>query len=152
MTSSAFPSSPTLVVDSSAVIAIAFGEAERKYFIDPLCHATHVAMSYVTLFECSIILLRRTESSRAEILNDLLREFSVELVPADDVQTALAINAYRRFGKGRHRAGLNFGDCFSYALAKQLDEPLLCKGEDFVRTDLLIALRHAIPSSRRMKA
>ena len=85
------------------------------------------------------MLLKRTGSSDQQVVKDVLQQFDVKLFPADAPQLLLAVDAYQSFGKGRHPAALNFGDCFSYALAKHLNEPLLFKGEDFRQTDVLIA-------------
>lgn len=139
MTPLVYRSSRTLVVDTSAIIAIATGEQEQSTFLLQLGYAPRVAMSYVTLFEVSIVLLKRTDSSDQQVVKDVLQQFNVKLFPADAAQIVLAVDAYQRFGKGRHPAALNFGDCFSYALAKHLNEPLLFKGEDFRQTDVLVA-------------
>jgi ribonuclease VapC len=96
-------------------------------------------MSVATFVEISIILETR---HGAEGLRDLDRFFSrasIELVPVDAEQGQVARVAYSRFGKGRHKAALNYGDCFSYALAMALEEPLLCKGDDFAHSDVMIA-------------
>lgn len=73
-------------------------------------------------------------------LDTLLQRASIEIVAVDEQQARLAREAFRHFGKGRHKAGLNFGDCFAYALAKALDEPVLCKGTDFCLTDITVVL------------
>jgi ribonuclease VapC len=86
--------------------------------------------------EASVVMLSRFGEAGLADLESLLTETSVEIVPLTNVQAKLAIDAFRRYGKGRHPAGLNFRDCFSYALAKATGEPLLFKGDDFSQTDI----------------
>ena len=94
------------------------------------------APSYVELF---VVAFRRLQPRHIIDLEDLLSELKIQIFPFNEAQALIAVEAYRRFGKGRRAAALNFGDCFSYALAKHLNEPLLFKGEDFRRTDVLVA-------------
>ena len=125
-----------MVVDSSAVVAILENEPERAWF-DRLLAADEVRlMSAVGRVECTCVVEgRRREPGRAA-LERFLREAAIEVVAVTPEQAELACAAFRRFGKGRHLAALNIGDCFAYALAKATGEPLLCKGNDFPRTDL----------------
>ena len=88
------------------------------------------------LFEASIVVLSRRREEGLAVLNEVLADMRVGTVPLSVDHARLAIDAFRRFGKGRHPAGLNFGDCFSYALAKATGEPLLFKGGDFSQTDI----------------
>jgi ribonuclease VapC len=124
------------VLDSSAVAAILFQEADAKRFSTAIEGAPVRLMSAGTYLELCIVAERR---SRAAGMRDLDRFFEMtrtEIVPFDAEQARIARAAYRRYGRGNHRAGLNFGDCFAYALAKATGEPLLYKGVDFARTDV----------------
>jgi ribonuclease VapC len=96
-------------------------------------------MSVATLVESSIILESRYGPDGVRDLDLYIAKAQVALVPVDAEQAHLARDAFRKYGKGRHRAGLNFGDCFSYALARSLAEPLLFKGDDFSQTDAVAA-------------
>ncbi len=128
-----------MVVDSSAVVAILENEPERARF-DRLIAADEVRlMSAVGRVECTCVVEgRRREPGRAA-LERFLSEAAIEVVAVTLQQSELACEAFRRFGKGRHPAALNIGDCFAYALAKATGEPLLSKGDDFPRTDLRLA-------------
>jgi ribonuclease VapC len=89
------------------------------------------------LLEVGIVLRRDAAAKRREAFNEMLRLFAIKIEPVSEAQAYLALDAYDRFGKGtNHPAGLNYGDCFTYALAKQTGEPVLFKGNDFTRTDL----------------
>ena len=129
-----------IVVDTSALAAIFRREAEAAVFLDILTGAEQAAISPASVLECSIVLrsTRELDADEAEIwLDALIGAIGLEIVPIDEAMTRLAREAHGRFGKGTgHPAQLNFGDCFSYALAKSLDAPLLFKGDDFGRTDL----------------
>jgi ribonuclease VapC len=125
-----------MVLDSSALIAILQGESEGKAFLDGIEAASIRLLSTATLVETSMIVLARQREAGLAILEALLADMKVHAVPFASEHAALAIDAFRRYGKGRHPAGLNLGDCFSYALAKATDQPLLFKGEDFARTDI----------------
>lgn len=125
-----------MVIDSSALIAIFLDEPERRTFLDLIVCAARRRISAANVLETGIVL----ESKRGEAAG---REFDLfvvrtglEIVPVDAEQVEIARSAWRKFGKGRHSAGLNFGDCFAYALAKSLDERLLAKGQDFRSTDV----------------
>jgi ribonuclease VapC len=124
-----------MVIDSSALIAIVLGEPERRHFIEAIIAADVRLVAASTLFEASMVALSRTEP-RLRDLRDFCARSDIEIVPFGAEHLDLAIDAFRRYGKGRHPAGLNFGDCFSYALAKATGEPLLFKGDDFSQTDI----------------
>jgi ribonuclease VapC len=127
-----------MVIDTSAILAILQGEQERRRFLEAIDAADSRRMSVASLVECSMVIESRYG---AEGLRDLDRFFSraeIEPVAVDQEQGQVARSAFNRFGKGRHRAGLNYGDCFAYAAAMVLGEPLLCKGNDFIHTDVLI--------------
>jgi ribonuclease VapC len=125
-----------MVVDSSAVLAILQNEPEIDAFTDAIAAATDPIISAATLFESSMVMLGRRGENGLQELDRLIRERPIAVVPLDGHHASLALDAFRRYGKGRHRAGLNLGDCFSYALSKSTGLPLLFKGNDFVHTDV----------------
>ncbi|HEV7773311.1 MAG TPA: type II toxin-antitoxin system VapC family toxin [Conexibacter sp.] len=125
-----------MVVDTSAVVAILQREPERDRFIDVLAGANDPLMSAATLFECSIVMHRRGGDRAIERLDELLLSAGVRCVALDIAHVHAAREAWTRYGKGRAPAALNFGDCFSYALATTTGRPLLFKGDDFARTDV----------------
>ncbi|GAA0552982.1 ribonuclease VapC [Rhizomicrobium palustre] len=129
-----------MVVDSSAIFAILLNEPERSLFLDAILSAKSASLSAVTLLECRIVALRRTGRDWDTELSGLLQRLPLTIIPFDDKQSVLAAEAFRAFGKSRHKAALNFGDCISYALAKSRGEPLLYKGTDFAETDIASAL------------
>jgi ribonuclease VapC len=125
-----------MVVDTSAVLAILQDEPERRSFNEALESADSRLMSVATFVETSILVESRYGAEGLRDLDRLVERAGIELVPVDAEQARAAREAWSRFGKGRHAAALNFGDCFSYALARVLGEPLLCKGGDFSLTDV----------------
>jgi ribonuclease VapC len=125
-----------MVIDSSALIAIMEGEAERREFIEAIAAAETRLVGAPTLLEASMVVLSRKGEARLEDLRSFCASAEVETVPFAAEHLELAISAFARFGKGRHGAGLNFGDCCAYALAKATGEPLLFKGSDFSKTDI----------------
>jgi ribonuclease VapC len=129
-----------MVVDSSAILAIAFDEPDHLTYLNAIDSAETRTMSAATLFECRLVALRKAGEVQERDLLELLAEMKIRVAHFDEAQAVLAADAFRRYGKGRHKAGLNFGDCFSYALAKSLSEPLLYKGGDFARTDVATAV------------
>jgi ribonuclease VapC len=128
-----------MVVDSSALVAIILWESRALEFIAKLTEAASLKVSVVTLVEASMVLLDRGGEVKVEMLDALLAELQIAVVPVDRAQALLAREAFRRYGKGRHKARLNLGDCFTYALAKHSGESLLFQGDDFSQTDLLSA-------------
>ena len=126
-----------MVLDTSALLAMLLGEPERDRFIGVLADAQDPLISAATLVEASIVMWAKTGDGGVADLDDLLAAAGVRCVAVDSVQASLARKAFARFGKGSSPAGLNFGDCFSYALAKATARPLLFKGEDFSLTDVL---------------
>ena len=128
-----------MVVDSSAIIAVIFEEHDQFIYLDAL-RREKLAMSASTLFECRLVALRKSGPVAEAELIEFVAGLNIEIVSFDAPQAALAADAFRRYGKGRDKAALNFGDCFSYALAKSRGEPLLYKGGDFTRTDLAAAV------------
>lgn len=125
-----------MVIDTSAILAILQGESERRIFIEAVESADVVRMSLASFVETSIVLESRYGVEGLRDLDRFISRASIELVPVDQEQGLLARSAFTRFGKGRHLAGLNYGDCFSYAAAIHVGEPLLCKGNDFLHTDV----------------
>lgn len=132
-----------LVVDSSALMAIMLEEPDAIQYAEALYAATALRMSAPTWMESMQVVTGRRGTVGFNGLNDLLTRLDVEIVPCDAAQVKIAFNAWLAYGKGRHPAGLNFGDCFSYALAKQRGEPLLFKGDDFSKTDIVPAISSA---------
>lgn len=124
-----------MVVDTSALMAILLQEEDARTYADAIAGASTV-MSAASYVELTIVALSRGLRGRAE-LEATLADALIEIVPVTIDQAQLAADAYERYGKGRHPAGLNFGDCFAYALARSRNEPLLFKGEDFALTDVL---------------
>ena len=125
-----------MVLDSSALIAIIEGEKERSAFIQMLSASATRLVGAPTMLEASMVVLTRKGEERLQDLRDFCAEAEIETVPFTTEHFELAIDAFRRFGKGRDRAGLNFGDCCAYARAKATGEPLLFKGDDFAKTDI----------------
>jgi len=128
-----------MVIDASALAAILFGEAEQQQFIEIIESADFRRLSTATFVEASIIIESRLGTPGLHDLDKFLASAGIDLVAVDEEQARVARAAFGRFGKGRHPARLNFGDCFAYALARTLGEPLLCKGADFARTDVTLA-------------
>jgi ribonuclease VapC len=129
-----------MVLDTSALLAMLLGEPERDAFIEVLSTTDDPLVSAATLVEASIVMHAKTGAPGVRDLDELLIAAGVRCVAVDDEQAKLARDAFARYGKGRSPAGLNFGDCFSYALAKATDRPLLFKGADFSKTDATPAL------------
>lgn len=129
-----------MILDTSALLAILLREAEAATFAKAIQDAESLRMSVASYLEAAIFVDRHGDEVRRAMLDTFLEEFSIRLEPVTVQQIRLARQAYRSFGKGIHPAGLNFGDCFTYALAKTLREPVLFKGTDFRQTDLLPAI------------
>jgi ribonuclease VapC len=129
-----------IVVDSSALVAILRREPEADRFMRIMAEAAGCLLSSVNLLETSMVLAGRTGDATAWAdLDELIARAGIEIVPQDAAQASTAREAFLRYGKSRHAAGLNFGDCAAFALAKQQDLPLLFKGDDFCRTELRTA-------------
>ena len=125
-----------MIIDTSAILAILFEEPEADHFLSTIAAASSRRISAATLLETTIVLEGRSGSAVGDELDAFLRRAQIELEPVTPEQTQTARQAWRRFGKGNHPAGLNFGDCFVYALAEATREPLLFKGRDFELTDI----------------
>lgn len=133
-----------MVIDTSAIVAILFAEPDHRRYDEAIESARTRLLSAVTRVELSFVVEGRKREAGREALEQFFRLTAAEIVAVTPQHADLAINAFRRFGKGRHRAGLNIGDCFSYALAMATDQPLLFKGSDFIHADL----RPALPVAR----
>lgn len=125
-----------MVIDSSAIIAIFLAEPERREYLQLIKSADVRLISTVNVFEIGMVLESRRGEAIGREFDLFAMQMELQMVPFDADQLAIARQAFRRFGKGRHPAGLNFGDCFAYALAKATGEPVLAKGNDFRRTDI----------------
>ncbi|HEX6973340.1 MAG TPA: type II toxin-antitoxin system VapC family toxin [Vicinamibacterales bacterium] len=128
-----------MVIDSSAIVTILSDEPERARFVEAIDADEMRLISAATFVEVSIVIEARYGPAGTRLLDRFLERAAVEIVPVDDEQAREARRAFTRFGKGRHPAGLSFGDCFSYALASALAEPLLYKGDGFPQTDVIAA-------------
>lgn len=129
-----------MILDSSAVLAILFGESDAARFAKAIGDAGSCRMSAASYVEVAAVVESQTQSKGSKQFDAFLRRARVTIEPVTEEQAHIARQAYADFGKGRHPAGLNFGDCFSYALAKATGEKLLFKGNDFSKTDLPAAL------------
>ena len=128
-----------MVIDSSALLAIIFEEPDASIYLSAILNSDKCLVSAASLVETSMVSLRLRTPDPIALLDNLINRSEIFVAPVDHEQALLAREAFRRYGKGRHKAGLNFGDCFAYALAKQTGEPLLYKGSDFSQTDILSA-------------
>lgn len=130
-----------MVIDSSAIIAILKKEAEYIPFQSAMNQADVCLLSAATLLEISIVVQSHRGEEGILELDLFIHKAGIEIIPFDEEQAGIARRAFRKYGKGRHPAGLNFGDCFSYALSMVTGEPLLFKGNDFSLTDITPAVR-----------
>jgi ribonuclease VapC len=130
-----------MIVDSSALIAIVTKEKDGPALARKIDEAARVSMSAATYLETAIVLDKPRDPARSARLDELILDLEMVIEPVTFEQARIARQAYRDYGKGSgHPANLNFGDCFSYALAREKREPILYKGDDFVRTDLRSAV------------
>ena len=125
-----------MVIDTSGLLAILQDEPERRSFNEAIEAAASCVMSVANYVEVSIVVESRHGAEGLRELDRFVDRAGIELVGVDVGQGKIARDAFSRFGKGRHPAALNFGDCFAYALARMLAQPLLFKGDDFSKTDL----------------
>jgi ribonuclease VapC len=127
-----------MVIDTSALVAVFLAEPERQRFLNLIIEAPVRLISAANVLETGIVLeAKRGEAAGREFDLFVVRA-NLEIVSVDGEQIELARSAWRKYGKGRHPAGLNFGDCFAYALARFSGEPLLAKGTDFAQTDIQV--------------
>lgn len=129
-----------MVVDTSALLAIYLSESDSDRFENALLNAPAAHISAGTLLEAGIVVEARNGKAGAVELDRLLKKLGIGTVAVDAEQVEVARLAFRKYGKGRHPANLNYGDCFAYALAATNVEPLLFKGDDFSKTDVVNAL------------
>ena len=129
-----------MIVDTSALLAVLQQEPDAEAVSRALMQGHPRRLSAASYVETSIVVEARHADAGIRELDNLLHRASIEIVAVDEPQARLAREACRHFGKGRHKAGLNFGDCFAYDLAKSFDEPLLSTGKDFRMTDIAVFL------------
>jgi len=130
-----------LIVDTSAILAVLLNEPDADVYVQALVDSERSAISAANALEVSIVLSHKLGEAALIDFDDLVREVSLEIAPVSADEYFLARGAYLSFGKGRHPAALNFGDCFAYALASSRQESLLFKGADFKKTDVSSVLR-----------
>jgi len=129
-----------MIVDSSALLAILFAETDAETYARAITDADDCRISAANFVEVAIVVEAQTKNSGTRQFDTFFRRAGITIEPVTEEQAHLARQAYTDFGRGRHSAGLNFGDCFAYALAKAAGEPLLFKGDDFKKTDITPAL------------
>lgn len=125
-----------MVIDTSALVAILLQEPEARSFAEAIQGDSRRLLGAANLFETAIVIEVRRGEHGVAALDLLVHTAGIEVVPLTKDHVAFARHAWRQFGKGRHPAALNFGDCLAYALARATGEPLLCQGADFARTDV----------------
>ncbi len=125
-----------MTLDSSALIAILFAEPGYLALVDRILEADHVRVGAPTLVETSLVFAGRKGARSAESVEGLVRELAVTISPFGEAEWRVAADAFRRFGRGRHAAALNYGDCLAYATAQTARDTLLFVGEDFSKTDI----------------
>lgn len=135
------PPPADLTVDTSALVAILREEGSARGCAEVLDHAVGPIVSAANVVELLMVMEGHQGQRGVREAQDLLADLRIVSIPVDDTIVIAAHDAFRRFGKGRHRAELNYGDCFAYALARHAELPLLCIGDDFRHTDLELALR-----------
>jgi ribonuclease VapC len=128
-----------MILDSSTVAAMFFQEPGYEELLQKLARVKQAGIGAPTLVECGIVLSARLGLDARGLLARFLEEANVAVVPFTEAHYSAAMGAWLRFGKGRHPAGLNLGDCLAYAVAKLAGMPLLCWGDDFSQTDLALA-------------
>src|ERR1700687_1365506 len=129
-----------MIVDSSALLAILFDEGDAETYARVIRGAHACQIAAANFVEVAIVVEAQTKASGSRQFDAFFRRAGIVIEPVTEEQAHIARQAYTDFGKGRHRAGLNFGDCFAYALAKATGESLLFKGEDFKKTDISSAI------------
>jgi ribonuclease VapC len=132
------PTRGSLVVDTSAAVAIILGERGCDELTAHLEDALARLMPAAILVELGIVIEARLWPAGQDVVDRFLRDAKIDIVPVDADLAARAMSGWRRYGKGRHPAGLNFGDCFTYALAERTGHPVLCTGDDFPMTDIAV--------------
>jgi ribonuclease VapC len=128
-----------MILDTSAILAILFEEDDAEIYAQAITRADSCRLSAATFAETAILVEAQTRNNGGRQLDAFIRRAGIAIEPVTEEQAHIARQAFIDFGKGRHPAGLNYGDCFSYALSKATREPLLFKGKDFAKTDLSAA-------------
>lgn len=128
-----------MIVDTSAIMAIIFQEPGHEGLARKLARPGQVGIGAPTLVECGIVLGARLGRDARGMLARFIEEANITVIPFSEVHYGTAVGAWIKYGKGRHAAGLNFGDCLAYAVARIADLPLLCAGDDFPQTDIGLA-------------
>jgi ribonuclease VapC len=128
-----------MTIDSSALVAILFGETNHLDLVDRILDADHVRIGAPTLVETSVVLAGRRRTPAAGEAEALVKELGITVVPFGESEWRAAVDAFLRFGRGRHAAALNFGDCLAYATAAVARDTLLFVGTDFAKTDIVPA-------------
>jgi ribonuclease VapC len=136
----------SLVVDTSAAVAIVLGEPGSEELLVRLEAALARLMSAAIRVELGIVIEARLWPAGQDVVDRFLRDAKIDIVPVDADLAARAMSGWRRYGKGRHPAGLNFGDCFTYALAERTGHPVLCTGDDFAATDIAVIRPERAPT------
>lgn len=129
-----------MILDSSAAVSVILREKGYTRLVDAMKGASDLSIGAPTLFETDIVVMRRFDLRGRSLVTRFLRQNEVGVVSFDHHHWSLAAEAFMRYGKGRHPARLNYGDCMTYAMARHADRPLLCVGDDFAKTDLPLAL------------
>lgn len=128
-----------MIVNSSAIVAILFRESGYEHLVEKVTAASDVGIGAATLVETGIVLSARLGRDARPLLARFLAETEMVVIPLQETHFGLAVGAWLKYGKGRHPAALNYGDCLSYAVAKAAHLPLLCIGDDFPKTDIELA-------------
>jgi ribonuclease VapC len=136
----------SLVVDTSAAVAIVLGEPGSDELAVRLETALARLMPAAIRVELGIVIEARLWPAGQDVVDRFLRDAKIDIVPVDADLAARAMSGWRRYGKGRHPAGLNFGDCFTYALAERTGHPVLCTGDDFAATDIAVVRPERAPT------
>jgi ribonuclease VapC len=142
------PAQPTrrsLVVDTSAAVAVILGEQGADELTSHLEDALARLMPAAIRVELGIVIEARLWPFGQDVVDRFLRDAKIDIVPVDADLAARAMSGWRRYGKGRHPAGLNFGDCFTYALAERTGHPVLCTGDDFANTGIAVVCPRSVP-------
>ena len=125
-----------MILDSSAILTILLREPDFEIIVDAIATAPKLAIGAPTLTETGIVLGNRIGENARSVLIHFIHEWKIEIIPFGEDHWQEAVTAYSRYGKGQHKASLNFGDCMTFAIAKLSGQPLLCTGSDFSKTDL----------------
>ena len=137
----------SLVVDTSAAVAVIIGEPGSEELAVHLEDALSRLMSAAIRVELGVVIEARLWPAGQDVVDRFLRDAKVDIMPVDADLAARAMSGWRRYGKGRHPAGLDFGDCFTYALAERTGHPVLCTGEDFAATDIAVVRPRPTPDA-----